>query len=217
MKIGYTWTGSSKQKFKSALKSLRRGSPKIAWNMINRLANFTAFSAEKAAKVGQRKHETVRARNIAEARQLGFAADIGTDVTKTGNEVVAVKFFHQDKPPTWAYFFKHQTAEIEDYRQIRFRGLAKATWRSIKGKLGNTAFTPDALIARVAKGVTWVKFHRGNPMYIIFSNRLSYMANVQPTILSDAIAKAERRMVAAEAAIATKKLSRLWDDWKAAS
>ena len=150
MKIGYYWSDKDKRKMTKALEELRVRTPKEAWNMLGRLANYTAISAEKATKIGQRQDEVVKAQNATEARQLGVA---GTGFQNAG-PITAIKFYHQDKAPTWYYYFSHQTAEIADLRKIEYRGLAKSTWRSIKGKLGNVISFPSAMIALVARGVT---------------------------------------------------------------
>jgi hypothetical protein len=212
MNVDIHFTDASKAGMNRAFSNLKRATYSGAWNMINRVAMFTAGSASRAARISVRKREMVTAKNSMELRQLG-----GKYAVKCYRELrVSRKTDDTTRKITWATTNDPQQAEL--LRAIRFRGLAKASWGSIMQKMGLAGGKMSASIRGlaanvwpVARGVTWVKFQKTSPMSIEFVNRLRYMAKIQPSILSDAITTAQARMMGSEKATMEKAQKAAWN------
>jgi len=212
VKLNIHFTDASKAKMSRSFSSLRKATYSGAWNMINRMAMYTAGSASKAARISQKKREMVTAKNRIEARQLGgkYAVKSYRELRASRKSEATTKEVH--------WYTTDDKAKAELLRVIRFRGLAKASWGSIMQKMGLAAGGMSAAIRGlaanvwpVARGVTWVKFSKQNPMYIMFTNRLRYMAKIQPTILTDAITTAQSRMMGSERAKMDKVQTAAWN------
>jgi hypothetical protein len=212
MNVNVHFTDASKRQMNSSFSNLKRATYSGAWNMINRLAMFTAGSASRAARISVRKREMVTAKNSMELRQLG-----GKYAVKCYRELrVSRKTDETTRNITWATTNDKDRAEL--LRVIRFRGLAKASWGSIMQKMGLAGGKMSASIRGlaanvwpVARGVTWVKFQKTSPMSIEFVNRLRYMEKIQPSILSDAITTAQARMMGSEKATMEKAQRAAWN------
>ena len=210
MKVDIHFTDASKAQMNRAFSNLKRATYSGAWNMINRLAMYTAGSASRAARISVRKREMVTAKGKMELRQLG-----GKYAVKCYRELrTSRKTEDTTRKITWATTNSKEQAEL--LRVIRFRGLAKASWGSIMQKMGLAAGGMSAAIRGlaanvwpVARGVTWVRFDK--PLSIEFVNRLRYMAKIQPTILSDAITTAQTRMMGSERAKMDKVQTAAWN------
>jgi hypothetical protein len=116
------------------------------------------------------------------------------------------------------WIMTNDKAKAEALREIRFRGLARASWASIMMKMGIKGEKLNAemrglnrRVWPVARGVTWVAFGKAaKPMFIMFKSTLRYMAKIQPNILVDSIARAEKSLAKAEAAMIAKQQERAW-------
>jgi hypothetical protein len=209
MKIGITWERRSAVRLRSALESVKRTSRRGAWNTINRLAVFTAFSAEKAARIGRKKRVMLTDANpLRNARFYGYK--------------YAIRNYSQSQSKRFArwgvgvpvsggqYWYTNDASTAEQLRDIWFRGAAKASWAGIKKKLGAKWSIASDMLRTVLYRTNWVAFHRSPPMSITFVNKLRYMAKIQPAILTEALAKAQRRMMGVERRANDAALVRAW-------
>ena len=213
MKIGLQVTSESSRQMHRAFNSVKKSTYQGAWNMINRMAMFTAGSASKAAKISARKRELATFAGTARQRSGGYRYGV------KAYGIFAAKHGGADGMAMQGqWVMTNDKAKAEALREIRFRGLAKASWASIMMKMGLKGMQLSAGIRGlegrvwpVARGTTWVSFGKAaRPMFIMFKNSLRYMAKIQPTILVDAMASAERRMAGAEANIVAKQQKRAW-------
>ena len=190
--------------------AVKRTTRKGAWNMINRLAVFTAFSAEKAAKIGQKKRVMLVDDNpLRNARFYGYKYAIRNYSVK---QSVRWSKLGVDAVPISGgqYWYTNNKETADRLREIWFRGAAKASWAGIKKKLGAKWSMASDRLRMVLSRTNWVRFQKSPPMSITFVNSLRYMAKIQPTILTDALEKAQRRMAGIERKSHEAALQRAW-------
>ena len=213
MRIGLQVTSESSRQMTRAFNSVKRSTYVGAWNMINRMAMFTAGSASKAARIAPKKRELAIFSGAARQRSGGYRYGV-----KATRRFVSKHAMRGGDDMRGEWIMTNDKAKAEAWREIRFRGLAKASWASIMMKMGLKGErlsagirSLDSRVWPVARGVTWVSFGKAaKPMFIMFKSVLKYMAKIQPTILTDAMASAERRMAGAEANMIAKQQERAW-------
>jgi hypothetical protein len=209
MKINIEWRRSGVGRFRSAVQSVKRATRKGAWNMINRTAIYTAASAHKAARLGKPKRKMIVDDNpLRNARFYGYKYAI-RNYSKTQSRWAARR--------TGAiaisggqYWYTNDKSEADRLRDIWTRGAAKASWAGILRKLNAPYRIVSDRLRTVLFRTNWVRFQRSAPMSITFVNSLRYMAKIQPTILTDALAKAQRRLMGAEKAAMERAQLRAW-------
>jgi hypothetical protein len=199
MKFFVKWDPGSMNRLHMKFVGVKMATHRTGWNALNRLAVFTAFSAEKAANIGKARRPLFTARNRAEQRAIGG--------NRYGVQFLGVK---SSGAVDGGWRYTNDKAKAEGWRVVRYRGLARASWSSIKAKLGAKPSAFSAHVWRVARGVTWVSFKRSRPMQITFRNRLKYMGLIQPTILREALAKARQRFAYVEAMRIEKAQQNAW-------
>ena len=204
MKVTVAWNTSE---IRRACRAVRRVTEKQAVYMVNRMAIYTARSAMAAAKVSEKRREVVEAKTAQERAMFGGYR-------------WAVKTFR--KPTAYAmnrrgggmlqgdWWYTNVKSVMEDMREIKLRGLARAMWGTIMQKLNVKGVAIPAAVQQVAKRFTWVTFQRSKPYRITFRNRSKYQGLIQPTILEDAMEKAKRAIAAIEAKRAARAQAAAW-------
>jgi hypothetical protein len=92
-----------------------------------------------------------------------------------------------------------------------YRGAAKASWAGIQRKLGVVAEVLSDVLKSVMLRCSWVKFQRGeSTQSITIYNWLKYMAQIQPTIMLDAVQKAHNRLEGYEKNRIAKEQLAMW-------
>lgn len=213
MKIGLQVTSESSRQMTRAFNSVKRSTYVGAWNMINRMAIKTASIASNASKIAPKKRELAIFSGVGQQRSGGYRYGV-----KATRRFVSKHAMRGGDDMRGEWIMTNDKAKAEALRDIRFRGLARASWASIMIKMGIKGEKLNAemrglnrRVWPVARGVTWVSFGKAaKPMFIMFKNTLRYMAKIQPNILVDSIARAEKSLAKAEANMIAKQQERAW-------